>query len=281
MIPLVAATSGALADSTLTPVRAAVLGAVQGLTEFLPVSSSAHLYLIPRLLGWKYSGVAFDVALHGGTLLALLLAFARDWWQLLRDAFARDPARRGEAWRLWGWLALATVPGAVAGKLLESAAEHALRSLPLQAVMLTVFGFLLWAADRFLPPGRDTARPGWGVALGLGFAQALALVPGVSRSGVTITAGRAAGLSRMSAARFSFLLATPITLGAVLLKARDLPHDVPATTLAIGVVTSAVVGMLAIRWLLRWLQRAGFGVFFLYRTLLGIGLLVAWRLSSP
>jgi len=279
MIPLVMATSGALADSTVTPARAAVLGAVQGLTEFLPVSSSAHLYLIPRVLGWKYSGVAFDVALHGGTLLALLLAFARDWWQLLRDAFASDPARRGEAWRLWGWLALATVPGAVAGKLLESAAEHALRSLPLQAVMLIVFGFLLWAADRFLPPGRDPARPGWGAALGLGFAQALALVPGVSRSGVTITAGRVAGLSRVSAARFSFLLATPITLGAVLLKARDLPHDLPATTLAIGVATSAVVGMLAIRWLLRWLQRAGFGVFFLYRAVLGIALLLFARSS--
>ena len=167
---------------------------------------------------------------------------------------------------MWLWLVVATVPGAIAGKLLEHAAEERLRSLPLQAVMLLVFGFLLWAVDRALAPGRDRGRPGWGAAFGMGLAQALALVPGVSRSGITITAGRLAGFSRVAAARLSFLLATPITLGAVLLKVRHMPLDVPPESLAIGVITSAVVGILAIRVLLRWLARAGFGVFFVYRA---------------
>jgi len=276
---LAALATSAPPDTLLTPLRAAVLGAVQGLTEFLPISSSAHLFVVPKLLGWRYSGLAFDVALHGGTLLALLLAFWRDWWALLIDPFAADGPRRTAARRMWLWLAVATVPGAVAGKLLEQAAEDRLRSLPLQAAMLFVFGLLLWAADRWLPPGRDDRRPGFGFALGMGMAQALALVPGVSRSGITITAGRAGGLSRVAAARLSFLLATPITFGAVLLKARHLPHDVPAGTLAVGVVTSAVVGLLAIRGLLRWLQRAGFAVFFAYRALLA-AVLVAFVLAS-
>ena len=142
-----------------------------------------------------------------------------------------------------------------------------------------MFGLLLWVADRWLPPGRDERHPGFGAALGMGMAQALALVPGVSRSGITITAGRAGGLSRVAAARLSFLLATPITFGAVLLKARHLPHDVPAGTLAVGVLASAVVGLLAIRGLLRWLQRAGFAVFFVYRALLAAAL-VAFVLAT-
>lgn len=274
MLPLASLATGAIADTTLTPARAAILGAIQGLTEFLPVSSSAHLYVVPQLLGWRYEGVAFDVALHGGTLVALLFAFWADWWRLVKEALAGPD--RGAAWRMWAWLVIATIPGAIAGKLLEEAADKALRSIPLQACMLIVFGALLWAVDRFRGPGRDTDRPGWSSAIGMGVAQALALIPGVSRSGVTMTAGRLAGFSRVSAARLSFLLATPITLGAVLLKARHMPHDIPTSTLAIGVVTSAVVGLIAIRGLLRWLSRAGFGVFFAYRALFALFILVVW-----
>jgi undecaprenyl-diphosphatase len=140
--------------------------------------------------------------------------------------------------------------------------------------MLFVFGLLLWGVDR-LRPGKPDATPGWGTSLLMGAAQALALVPGVSRSGVTMTAGRAAGLDRVSAARFSFLLATPITFGAGLLELRHVPRDVDAGTLAIGVVVSAVVGLLAIRGLIRWLGHAGFGVFFAYRTVLAAILLIA------
>src|SRR2546425_5331401 len=171
-------------DTLLTPLRAAVLGAVQGLTEFLPISSSAHLFIVPHLLGWHYEGVAFDVALHGGTLVALLVAFWRDWWNLARDAFASDTVARTEARHLWLWLILASIPAAIVGVLLEQAAEDRLRSMELQAIMLLVFGFILWVADRLSGPGREIRRPGWAMALGIGLAQVLALIPGVSRSGV-------------------------------------------------------------------------------------------------
>jgi undecaprenyl-diphosphatase len=265
-----------VSPATTTPLQAAVLGAVQGLTELLPVSSSAHLYLVPTLLGWPYAGLAFDVALHGGTLLALVVAFWGDWMAMAREAFSPDAAVAREARMLWAKLAVATIPAAIVGKLFGDLFEHHARFLPLQAATLFVFGLLLWAADRFRPPGSDVRSPSWGVALAMGFAQCLALVPGVSRSGVTITAGRTTGLSRLSAARFSFLLATPITFGALLLKVRDVPHDLPVSTIAIGVVTSALFGVLAIRLLLGMLRHKGFGVFFAYRAALALGVLCFW-----
>jgi undecaprenyl-diphosphatase len=272
----------------MTAVEAAVLGTIQGLTEFLPVSSSAHLYVVPTLLGWRYAGVAFDVALHWGTLLALLFAFGRDWWELARAVFDADAGRRREALVTWLKIVVASVPTVIAGLLLKDAAETRLRSLPLQAATLFVFGFLLWwvdairarketaAAAAVASPGTsvEAVTPGWGPCLVIGAAQALSLIPGVSRSGVTMTAGRAYGLSRVSAARFSFLLATPITIGAGVLELKDVPHDLSATTLAIGVVTAAVVGLLAIRGLIRWLGRAGFGAFFAYRAALAI--VIVW-----
>jgi undecaprenyl-diphosphatase len=229
-----------LACRAMSPFQAAVLGVVQGVTEFLPVSSSAHLYVVPRLLGWPYAGVAFDVALHWGTLFALLAAFWSDWRALARDALGeRRPAR--ELARATGLKrAVATVPGAIAGLFLQDLEETRLRSLPLQAAMLAGFGFLLWWVDRTRPQGRETRDPGWGTCLLMGAAQAIALVPGVSRSGVTITAGRSAGLARVSAARFSFLLATPITLGAGLVELHKLSHDLAPLTLLIGVVSAAV-----------------------------------------
>jgi undecaprenyl-diphosphatase len=261
----------------LTPFQAFVLGAIQGLTELLPVSSSAHLFVVPHLLGWPYAGLAFDVALHGGTLVALVLAFWKDWVTLLRDLFASDAAVARTTRSVWLQLILASIPAAIVGKLLGDAAEEKLRSMPLQALMLFVFGALLWAVDRFRPKGRDAADPGMPSALAMGFAQCLALVPGVSRSGITMTAGRASGLSRLSAARFSFLLATPITFGALLLKVKDLPADLDLKVLAIGVVSAAVFGILAIRVLMGMLKRVGFGFFFAYRAVLALVILVWLR----
>jgi undecaprenyl-diphosphatase len=142
-------------------------------------------------------------------------------------------------------------------------------------VMLVVFGVLLWWVDRRRPGGRHADVPDWGTSLLVGAAQAIALVPGVSRSGITMTAGRASGLDRISAARFSFLLATPITFGAGLLKLRQLPHDLPVATLVAGVIASALVGLLTIRGLLRWLGRAGFGAFCAYRVAFA-GAIVVW-----
>ena len=263
----------AVPAEVITPLQALILGAVQGLTELLPVSSSAHLYVVPTVLGWKYEGVAFDVALHGGTLVALVIAFWNDWLALLRNAFSDNAELARDARGMWAKLVVATIPGAIAGKLLDKYADTTLRQLPLQALMLAVFGLLLWLVDRSRQ-GRDENSPSWGTAIGMGLAQCVALVPGVSRSGITMTAGRAAGLSRVSAARFSFLLATPITAGALLLKLKDMPHDVPASTFAIGVVSAAVFGVLAIRFLLRMLRTTGFGVFFVYRVALAAGIVI-------
>jgi undecaprenyl-diphosphatase len=267
------------AEPVLTAFQAFVLGMVQGITELLPVSSSAHLFLFPTLLGWPYAGVTFDIALHAGTLLALVVAFLDDWRRMIVDFFALDPVRRSEARSLLGMLAVATVPGLVAGRLLGQLEER-LRSVPLMAALLASFGVLLWIADRFSKPGRDDRVPGWGPAVGIGLAQCLALVPGVSRSGITMTAGRALGLTRMASARFSFLLSMPITLAAVmytlLLKSRELSHEMPASTLLIGVASSALFGFLAIRFLLGVLRRTGFWVFALYRVVLALGLCIWW-----
>ena len=262
----------------MSPLQAAVLGAIQGLTEFLPISSSAHLYVVRALLKWPDAGLAFDVALHWGTLIALLAAYRDVWIGLVRDAFSSASVARAKAWNTWLKLAAASVPAAVAGLLLEDLASNALRFLPLTAAMLLIFGFLLWAVDRMRPPGRDEEIPGIGTCMAMGVAQCLALVPGVSRSGVTITAGRAAGLSRVAAARFSFLLATPITFGAGLLELRHLEMDASPLALVVGIVVSAVVGLLAIRLLIRYLGRAGFGVFFVYRT--ALAMLIAWRVFA-
>ena len=251
----------------MTVLQAIVLGIVQGLTEFLPVSSSAHLFIVPKLLGWHYAGLGFDVALHWGTLVALLIAFGSTWVGLARDAFAADAGVRAEARSIWARLVVASVPAAVAGLLLRHAAETWLRNLPLQAAMLVVFGFLLWWVDRVRPQrdGRDV--PGWATCIVVGCAQVLSLVPGVSRSGATITAGRAMGERRVAAARFSFLLATPITLGAGLVEMHNIEPGLSRAAIAAGVLSAGVVGWLAIRGLLRLLGRAGFGVFFAYRVL--------------
>jgi undecaprenyl-diphosphatase len=258
----------------MTIPQALVLGAVQGLTEFLPVSSSAHLYIVPKLLGWNYSGVGFDVALHWGTLFALLVSFAPVWAKLARDAFVADADTRGRARGTWLKIVAASIPTALAGYLLRDLADTALRNLPLQAAMLFVFGLLLWWIDRVRPETDHALSPGWATSLWIGAAQVLSLVPGVSRSGITITAGRASRLSRVSAARFSFLLATPITLGAGLFELHRLPANLPVVVVACGVVSSAAVGWLAIHGLMRFLGHAGFGAFFLYRTLLAILIVV-------
>lgn len=279
-----------LVETALTPVQAAVLGAVQGLTELLPISSSAHLYLVPTLLGWPYAGVAYDVAMHAGTLLALIVAFLGDWLALLKGLTGPHGPQRESARNLVGMLAVATVPGLVAGKVLGELEER-LRSVPLQASMLLVFGVILWLVDararrreqrnpRVSEPAGGLPAPGWGTALLVGFSQALALIPGVSRSGITMTAGRLGGLSRLGAARFSFMLSMPITLAAVLytglLKSRDLLAAMPLSTLLIGVVSAAISSFLAIRLMLGLLRRTGFGVFAIYRVAFALSLFAWW-----
>ncbi|MFL5756172.1 MAG: undecaprenyl-diphosphatase UppP [Chloroflexota bacterium] len=267
--------------------QALVLGIVQGLTEFLPISSSGHLILVPYLLGWNdpfLTSLAFSVVLHGGTLLALLVFFRHEWLRLipaglatLRDrSFAGDPARR-LAWLI----AAATVPAVIAGVLLNDVIEQSLREPGLVAVMLVVAAGVLWIADRL---GRrvlhvdDLSFP---AAFGIGVAQALALVPGVSRSGISISAGLFAGLDRESAARFSFLMATPVTAGAVAYETLKLVRGetVEPTSvlpLVVGVVAAFVAGMLAIGALLAYVRTRSYDVFVAYRLVLAAVVLVIW-----
>jgi undecaprenyl-diphosphatase len=259
----------------MTLPHAAALGVLQGLGEFLPISSSGHLIVVPWLLGWPSHSLAFDVALHAGTLAAVLYAFAGDWRRLL-VGFARG-ARRGRPFadpegRLLGLLALGSVPGAVAGLLLDEWAETTFRSPPLVAVSLALVGLVLLAADRRATGSSSalTVSPAHAVAIGL--AQALAIIPGVSRSGATISMALFLGYGREESARFSFLLATPIIAGAAVYKLPHLLGAADAGSVLAGVACAAVVGLAAIRFLLAYVRRRDYRPFVYYR--LGLAALV-------
>ena len=267
-------------------VASLVLGLVQGLTEFLPISSSGHLLLVPWLLHWNdpfITSLAFSVALHAGTLAALLVYFREDWFRLVPAGIAalRDRSFKGDAdRRLAGLIALATIPAAIAGVLLNDPIENAIREPGLVAIMLVLAGIVLWLADRWGGRTRDVDGMTAIEAFVIGAAQALALIPGVSRSGISISAGMFAGLSRSAAARFSFLMATPITALAVGYEAFKLVRGDVATVevapLVIGVVTAFAAGMAAIAILLRYVRSRSYGIFVLYRFVLAAVVLVAF-----
>ncbi|MFN8566974.1 MAG: undecaprenyl-diphosphate phosphatase [Kouleothrix sp.] len=245
---------------------AMTLGIVQGLGEFLPISSSAHLILTPWFFGWPDPGLAFDVALHVGTLVAVVVYFWRDLLTLVLAA----PRPRTPDGRLAWLLLLGAIPGGIAGVLLDDLAEQALRNPLLIAATLSIMGLVLLLADRRGSTHRGMGDIGPLDALVIGAAQALAIVPGISRSGITISVARARGIERAAAARFSFLLGTPLIAGAALFK---LPHllAMPGTLsgpFLVGVLTAAMVGGLSIAFVLRYLQRAGLEVFVIYRLLL-------------
>jgi undecaprenyl-diphosphatase len=255
----------------MTWIQAAVLGMLQGLGEFLPISSSGHLIVVPWLLGWADQSLAFDVALHLGTLAAVLYAFIGDWWRLA-VGFARGLSR-GRPFaepegRLLGLLAVASVPGAVFGLLLEDWAETTFRAPGLVASTMAVMGAVLLLADRGADSGR---RDALGVtvphALLIGAAQALALVPGVSRSGATISMALFLRYRRDEAARFSFLLATPITFGAAVIKVPALFQGGDLGLVSVGMAAAAVFGFLSIRLLLSYVRRRDYSPFVLYRFL--------------
>jgi len=259
----------------LTWLQAVVLGIVQGLGEFLPISSSGHLIVVPWLMSWPDQSLAFDVALHLGTLAAVLGAFLGDWYRLVAGTIQ---ALWGRTWnaeaRTLGTLALASVPGAVAGLLLDKWAETTFRLPALVAVSMAVMGAVLFLADRRADPGGDS-EPTLRDALLIGAAQALALVPGVSRSGATISMALFLGYRRGEAARFSFLLATPITAGAALVKVPKLfgPGAGDHSFVLLGILISAVVGLLSIRVLLAYVRTRDYRPFVFYRF--GFALLVA------
>jgi undecaprenyl-diphosphatase len=255
----------------MTVFQAVVLGLVQGLAEFLPISSSAHLVLVPWVFGWPDPGLAFDVALHVGTLVAVLWYFRDEWVRLTQSAFALLRTRRvdTEEKRRFLHIVVATIPAAIGGLLLEDYAESTFRSPSLIAITLMVMGVVLWAADRYAPRDRPLDSMTLRDAVLIGLAQVFALVPGVSRSGSTMTAGRALRLDRQAAAMFSFLMSMPITGAAAVLKVPALLRSDDLTTLVVGILASAASGWLAIAVLLRYLSKHSFGVFALYRLALG------------
>lgn len=296
--------------------QAIVLAVVQGLTEFLPVSSTAHLWLIPWIMKWEDPGLTFDIALHAGTLVAVLLYFWRYWVEMIKMVLgmggnnntapdpptpsASKPLYRsariqqpqlskgslpslGENRQLFWFLVIATIPGGIAGWLFERAADEKLRSPFIIGPALIFVGLLMWAGERLGGENHDLGQVSLLDSILVGVAQAFAVIPGVSRSGSTMTAGLFRGMNRETAARFSFLLSTPIIAGACLKKAWEIHHTgLPAAMrlpFVFGIIVSAVVGYAVIAVLIRYLERRTFTVFVIYRVILGVVLLaLGWGL---
>lgn len=261
--------------------HALVLGSLQGLTEILPISSSAHLILIPRIFGWPESGLTFDVALHLGTLIAIGLYFWRDIFDLTFNFIASIGGKglHTPGNRLPWYIIIGTIPAALAGKKLEEPIEELFRHNPvIICTLLIAFGLLLAFADTTGPKRWKLDRINLKAAIIIGLAQCLALVPGVSRSGITITAALLLGYNREASARFSFLLSLPIVFGAALLKVGHLVKTgIPAgegAPLLIGVATSALLGYASVALLLKLVQRHSLYPFVWYRLIVGTALLL-------
>ncbi|HHP50604.1 MAG TPA: undecaprenyl-diphosphatase UppP [Moorella mulderi] len=246
-------------------IQAIVLGIVQGVSEFLPISSTAHLILVPWFLGWEDPGLTFDVALHLGTLVAVLSFFWREVVDLVRQGLTQPQTGEG---RLFWYLVVASVPGALAGYLLEAQAETAFRSPLRIAWALALLGFLLWWADRWGRKLKTIEDISLKDSLLIGLSQALAIMPGVSRSGITMTAGLILGLTRESSARFSFLMSIPIIAGAGLLKIKDISPQNVNSAFFLGIFFASLSGFLAIKYLLRYLRHGSYLFFAWYRLVL-------------
>ena len=255
--------------------EAIVLALVQGLTEFLPISSSAHLILVPAFLGWEDQGLAFDVAVHLGSLIAVCIYFRAEITAICRawlKSVVRREAPNAEA--LFGWyIVVATVPAGLVGLFMHEYIEANLRSPMVIAVSTGAFGIVLWLADRRGGVGRDEHTLSLSAVILIGCAQALALIPGISRSGITITAGLALGLSRQAAARFSFLMAIPVIALASLLEIKkliELTEPVQWDVIALGILISGISAYLCIRFFLRLLDRISMLPFAIYRVVLAL-----------
>lgn len=259
--------------------QAVILGLLQGITEFLPVSSSAHLALAPWLFGWHDQGLSFDIALHVGTLFAVLVYFGRDWIQILGHGFGirlgNDPTFLENPRLLW-FLVAATIPVGVAGLLFKKSVESTLRNPYSIGAMLILVGIVLYIADRNSLQRKHIGTMNLFDSMLIGAAQALAIVPGTSRSGITIATGLFTDLDRASAARFSFLLSTPAIAAATFKDFYDLYKDgggIPegmGMPFAVGIATSAISGLIVIAFFLQFLRRKPLTLFVYYRIALGL-----------
>jgi undecaprenyl-diphosphatase len=261
-----------------------ILALVQALTEFLPISSTAHLFLFPWILGWGDPGLTFTMAVHVGTLAAVLLYFLKTWLQLglagigLKYPVTASPEETATHRRLFWYLVAATIPAALLGATIEKQIETTFRSPALMGAMLILVGLLMAWAESRANLTRNIESLGLGDAMVIGTAQAIALVPGVSRSGITLTAGIFKGLTREASARFTFLLSTPIIAGASAKKLLDLRYATIApgelTGLVIGALVSGVAGYAVIAFFMRYLQTRTLKIFIVYRIAFGIIILL-------
>lgn len=269
--------------------RSVVLGIVQGLTEFLPISSSAHLAIVPQLLGWEDPGAAYTAVVQIGTELAVILYFWRDIWTIatawLRGLFNKS-ARNDPNWMMGWFIIVGSTPIVALGLLLEDLIDREFRNLWVMAIMLIALGLMLGLAERIGRKARPIESLTMGHAILFGFAQACALVPGVSRSGATITMGLMLGYERRAATRYAFLLAIPAVVGAGIYKLKDIPGGENAygtMPTIVGTVVSFAVGMAVIHWLLQYVSTKSYAPFVIYRVLLGLlvlGLLVTGVLNA-
>lgn len=259
--------------------KAIILGIVQGIGEFLPISSSAHLILVPFLFGWESHSMAFDIALHFGTLLAVLVIFFRDWWDLFIGAVNKvTKGKESFENRMFWYLVIATVPGALLGVLLEDVVENVFRTkIWLIATSLAIMGVLIYLGDRWADKHykleTDFKHISLKQAFIIGLSQALAIIPGFSRSGTTILAARLMGLSKKAATKFTFLLSVPIIAGATILKVGDLSLNIETF---VGVFVSFIVGIFSIKFLLNYIKKHDFSVFAIYRVVFAIIILVKY-----
>ncbi len=251
--------------------QALILGVVQGVTELLPISSSAHLAIIPWIFNWNIPE-SFDVALHFGTLLAIVLYFFKDWLQLIKGGYLyavkKEKTVQG---RMFWYLVIATIPGGVIGFILDHFLEGTLTRPIIIAIALIVMGILLYVVDKKAKSKIEYEQMNFKQTFLIGLSQALAFIPGVSRSGVTITTARSMGITREAAAKYTFLLSTPIVFAATIFKFKDFVFNLP---FVIGVITSFLVGLLVIKFLLKYLKKGSFKGFAIYRIIVGIFIIV-------
>ena len=259
--------------------QALILGIIQGLTELLPISSSAHLNIIPWLLGWTNSEQfvtafeGFDVALHFGTLLAIAIFFFKDWIALIKGGWNQvvKKEKTTEGKMFW-YIVIATIPGGIIGFLLDHFADGLLTKPLIIAIALIVMGIILYLVDKNAKSNTKYEDMTFKQTFLIGLSQALAFIPGVSRSGITMTTGRLLGVERKSCEKYSFMLSAPIVLGATLLKMKDFVFNIP---FFVGVFASFIVGIIVIKFLLNYLQKGSFKGFAIYRVIFGIIILIA------
>lgn len=267
----------------MTLFNAVILGIVQGIGEFLPISSSGHLLFIPWLFNWQYeNSLSFDIALHVGTLIAVLAFFWKDWFVLIKDGLTKGVKTFNG--KMFWCLVVATIPGVLAGAFLDEFAESFFRGqyMPLVlAFSLSVMGVLLFFADKYGKQETDYENMSFLQTLFIGLSQALAIIPGTSRSGVTMTMARTLGIKRESAAKFSFLLSTPIIAGAAVyqfvFKSSELIiSEILSVPFLVGILTAMVVGFLSIKFLMKYLEKSSFNVFVGYRLAIALILVVTY-----